>query len=177
MNILLTGGAGYIGSHAALSLLDDGHKVHIIDNLSTGNEMLIPRSAKFTNCNINDEKVHKVKRSDGRIQDCVLISNGAITTNSNNNELYILNSFCEYEDYEEGLELHPGCYSSLRKSVKLREFQEINGIKTEIKLPYFSEKDISEATPLNKELFYYYNKKLKEFQNKLKENYEYISFK
>ena len=57
MNILLTGGAGYIGSHAALSLLDDGHKVHIIDNLSTGNEMLIPRSAKFTNCNINNEEV------------------------------------------------------------------------------------------------------------------------
>ena len=57
MNILLTGGAGYIGSHAALSLLDDGHKVHIIDNLSTGNEMLIPKSAKFTNCNINNEEV------------------------------------------------------------------------------------------------------------------------
>ncbi len=57
MNILLTGGAGYIGSHAALSLLDGGHKVHIIDNLSTGNEMLIPKSAEFTNCNINDEKV------------------------------------------------------------------------------------------------------------------------
>ena len=57
MNILLTGGAGYIGSHAALSLLDDGHKVHIIDNLSTGNEMLIPKSAEFTNCNINNEEV------------------------------------------------------------------------------------------------------------------------
>ena len=57
MNILLTGGAGYIGSHAALSLLDNGHKVHIIDNLSTGNEMLIPKNAKFTNCNINNEKV------------------------------------------------------------------------------------------------------------------------
>jgi len=57
MNILLTGGAGYIGSHAALALLDDGHKVHIIDNLSTGNEKLIPNSAKFTNCNINNEEV------------------------------------------------------------------------------------------------------------------------
>ena len=57
MNILLTGGAGYIGSHAALSLLDSGHKVHIIDNLSTGNEMLIPKSAEFTNCNINNEEV------------------------------------------------------------------------------------------------------------------------
>ena len=55
MNVLLTGGAGYIGSHAALSLLDAGHDVHIIDNLSTGNETLIPKNAKFTNCNINDD--------------------------------------------------------------------------------------------------------------------------
>ncbi len=57
MNVLLTGGAGYIGSHAALSLLDSGHNVHIIDNLSTGNEKLIPKKAKFTNCNINEEKI------------------------------------------------------------------------------------------------------------------------
>ena len=57
MNVLLTGGAGYIGSHAVLSLLDSGHKVHIIDNLSTGHKELIPKNATFTNCNINDEKV------------------------------------------------------------------------------------------------------------------------
>ena len=57
MKVLLTGGAGYIGSHAALSLLDAGHDVHIIDNLSTGNETLIPKNAKFTNCNINDDMV------------------------------------------------------------------------------------------------------------------------
>tara|TARA_B100000886_G_C20398532_1_gene481544 strand:+ start:425 stop:1408 length:984 start_codon:yes stop_codon:yes gene_type:complete len=57
MNVLLTGGAGYIGSHAALSLLDSGHNVHIIDDLSTGNEMLIPKNAHFTNCNINNEKI------------------------------------------------------------------------------------------------------------------------
>ena len=57
MNVFLTGGAGYIGSHAALSLLDSGHDVHIVDDLSTGNEKLIPKNAEFTNCNINDEKV------------------------------------------------------------------------------------------------------------------------
>jgi len=57
MNFLLTGGAGYIGSHAALSLLDAGHNVHIIDDLSTGNESLIPKNAYFTNCNINDEEI------------------------------------------------------------------------------------------------------------------------
>ncbi len=56
MKILLTGGAGYIGSHAAIALLEDGHKVTVIDNLSTGNKKLIPPSANFVNCNINDVK-------------------------------------------------------------------------------------------------------------------------
>ena len=57
MNVLLTGGAGYIGSHVALSLLDLGHNVHIIDNLSTGSENLIPKNARFTKCNINDKNI------------------------------------------------------------------------------------------------------------------------
>ena len=47
MNVLLSGGAGYIGSHAALSLLDKGHSVHIVDNLSTGSKLLIPKNAKL----------------------------------------------------------------------------------------------------------------------------------
>ena len=54
MNTLLTGGAGYIGSNAALSLLDAGHEVTIIDDLSTGNKKLIPPKAAFIECNIND---------------------------------------------------------------------------------------------------------------------------
>lgn len=37
MNALVTGGAGYIGSHAALRLLEDGHAVTVIDNLVRGN--------------------------------------------------------------------------------------------------------------------------------------------
>ena len=36
MRVLLTGGAGYIGSHVALRLIEDGHHVVIYDNLSTG---------------------------------------------------------------------------------------------------------------------------------------------
>lgn len=57
MKILLTGGAGYIGSHASLALLDSGHEVTIIDNLSTGNKKLIPTGASFIECNINDVQI------------------------------------------------------------------------------------------------------------------------
>lgn len=57
MKILLTGGAGYIGSHVLLSILNDNHDVYVIDNLSTGNKNLIPKNIKFINCNINDEEI------------------------------------------------------------------------------------------------------------------------
>ena len=53
-NILLTGGAGYIGSHVANLLLDKGLNVSIIDNLITGNKKLIPSKANFYNCDIDD---------------------------------------------------------------------------------------------------------------------------
>ena len=36
MKILITGGAGFIGSHLASALLDEGHHVHLLDDLSTG---------------------------------------------------------------------------------------------------------------------------------------------
>lgn len=61
MNILLTGGAGYIGSHAILSILEDGHQVTVIDNLSTGSKELIPQNTKHINCNIEDnEKISEL---------------------------------------------------------------------------------------------------------------------
>ena len=57
MKVLLTGGAGYIGSHTALALLDAGHTVTIIDNLSTGNKKLIPSKAHFIEADIQNIKV------------------------------------------------------------------------------------------------------------------------
>ncbi len=57
MKILLTGGAGYIGSNVVLKLIDSGHKVHIVDNLSRGDNRLISKNAAFTNCNIQDTAI------------------------------------------------------------------------------------------------------------------------
>ena len=45
--ILLTGGAGYIGSHVSHLLIDQGHEVICIDSLITGNKKLLPKKAKL----------------------------------------------------------------------------------------------------------------------------------
>ena len=56
MKILLTGGAGYIGSHVSLELLDNNHEVTIIDNITTGSKNLIPSKDNFLKADIDDEK-------------------------------------------------------------------------------------------------------------------------
>lgn len=47
MRILLTGGAGFIGSHVADCLLERGHEVAIVDDLSSGKRENIPETAFF----------------------------------------------------------------------------------------------------------------------------------
>ena len=46
-NILITGGAGYVGSHIAEILVKNKKKFYIVDNLSTGFKRLINKKAKF----------------------------------------------------------------------------------------------------------------------------------
>ena len=60
MNVLITGGAGYIGSTVANLFLDKNHKVTIIDNLSTGKKKNIPKKSIFYNCDISNKK--KIKK-------------------------------------------------------------------------------------------------------------------
>ena len=57
MKILLTGGAGYIGSVVANYLLDKGNEVFILDNLSTGSKKLLPKKSKFVKTDISNLKV------------------------------------------------------------------------------------------------------------------------
>ncbi len=61
MNILVTGGAGYIGSKVALDLIERGHKVWIVDNLSKGKKKLIPKKSFFYKLDIaNVKKISKL---------------------------------------------------------------------------------------------------------------------
>ncbi|MBT5073880.1 MAG: UDP-glucose 4-epimerase GalE [Kordiimonadaceae bacterium] len=51
MNILVTGGCGYIGSHTVLALLEAGHKVTIIDNLCNSSREVLERIKNITGIN------------------------------------------------------------------------------------------------------------------------------
>ena len=55
-NILITGGAGYIGSHTAEILINNNKKVFIVDDLSTGYKKLILKKTKFYKTSILNKK-------------------------------------------------------------------------------------------------------------------------
>jgi UDP-glucose 4-epimerase len=55
MNILLTGGAGYIGSMATQLLLEAGHEVTVYDSLVTGHRQAVPAGAHFVQADLADE--------------------------------------------------------------------------------------------------------------------------
>lgn len=54
MNLVVTGGAGYIGSVVTSQLLDAGHQVTVVDDLSTGHRDAVPEGADFVQARIHD---------------------------------------------------------------------------------------------------------------------------
>lgn len=66
MNILLTGGTGYIGSHTAVVLVEAGHKVVLFDNLSNSRRDVVDRLEKITN--------QSIPFVDGDVRDTSLLS-------------------------------------------------------------------------------------------------------
>lgn len=66
MSVLVTGGAGYIGSHMVLALVDAGRKVAVLDDLSTGFRSSVPENVPFYEGCVGDENlVGRIIRDEG----------------------------------------------------------------------------------------------------------------
>ena len=64
MNILVTGGAGFIGSHMAKRHLADGHHVVIVDDLSAGRRERLPHSSRFVQADIAETDLEPLLREE-----------------------------------------------------------------------------------------------------------------
>ena len=94
MKILITGGAGYIGSTVAWMFVDKGHKVTIIDNLSRGNLSNLPKKCKFIKSDIANIKLLKKSLKDNFYD--VVLHFAAYTDNKESvskKKLYLNNNY------------------------------------------------------------------------------------
>jgi UDP-glucose 4-epimerase len=66
MNILVTGGAGYIGSGCAQLLLEAGHTVTVLDALVTGHRAAVPKEARFIPADLSDRETVRKTIRDGK---------------------------------------------------------------------------------------------------------------
>jgi UDP-glucose 4-epimerase len=64
MNILVTGGAGFIGSHMAKRHSDDGHRVVVVDDLSAGRREKVPEKARFVQADIAETDLEPLLREE-----------------------------------------------------------------------------------------------------------------
>lgn len=64
MKVLVTGGAGFIGSHIADGLVAAGHEVTVMDDLSSGKREQVPQAARFVHADIRSEAAAKLVREE-----------------------------------------------------------------------------------------------------------------
>ena len=91
-SIIVTGGAGYIGSKIVFDLIKNKKKVIVIDNLSTGYKRLVSRKAKFYKINFSSNKIRSIieKYNVDTIIHCAASTN--VTESNKNKKKYFLNN-------------------------------------------------------------------------------------
>ena len=96
MGVLVTGGAGFIGSHMVLELLDAGEDVVVLDNLSTGFRWAVPDGAKFVEGDIGDRDLVSRLFLSNSIDAIIHFAGSVVVPESVANPLgYYLNNTCK----------------------------------------------------------------------------------
>jgi len=85
--VLVTGGAGYIGSHAVLALRDAGYQVAVIDNLVTGFRWAVPEGVHFTQGDIADQPLVEALLRDQNIGAIMHFAGSVVVPESVSNPL------------------------------------------------------------------------------------------
>lgn len=85
--VLVTGGAGYIGSHAVLALLDAGRRVVVYDNLSTGFDWLVDSRATLVRGEIEDDSLVRATMRDHGVAAVMHFAGSIIVPESVSNPL------------------------------------------------------------------------------------------
>lgn len=87
MTVMVTGGAGYIGSHMVWELLDNGEEVVVVDNLVTGFEWAIPQGVTFVKANIGDQEAIETVIKDHGITAIIHFAGSVVVPESIQNPL------------------------------------------------------------------------------------------
>ncbi|MGH6824177.1 UDP-glucose 4-epimerase GalE [Methyloceanibacter sp.] len=96
MSVLVTGGAGYIGSHAVLELLDAGEEVIVLDNLSTGFRSAVPAAAQLVVGDVGDQGLVRQILSEAGVDAILHFAGSIIVPESVSDPLgYYLNNTCK----------------------------------------------------------------------------------
>ncbi|MET0248101.1 MAG: NAD-dependent epimerase/dehydratase family protein, partial [Sphingobium sp.] len=85
--VLVTGGAGYIGSHAVLALRDAGYQVAVIDSLVTGFRWAVPEGVDFTQGDIADQPLVEALLRDQKIGAIMHFAGSVVVPESVSNPL------------------------------------------------------------------------------------------
>jgi len=96
MGVLVTGGAGFIGSHMVLELLDAGEDVVVLDNLSTGFRWAVPGEANFVEGDVGDHDLVSRLFLSNSIDAIIHFAGSVVVPESVANPLgYYLNNTCK----------------------------------------------------------------------------------
>jgi UDP-glucose 4-epimerase len=96
MSVLVTGGAGFIGSHMVLELLDAGEDVLVIDNLSTGFRWAVAPEAKFIEGDVGDHNLVRRVLLRNKIDAIIHFAGSIVVPESVADPLgYYLNNTCK----------------------------------------------------------------------------------
>jgi UDP-glucose 4-epimerase len=82
MSVLVTGGAGYIGSHMTFALVDRGEQVVVLDNLSTGLRWLISDKATFVHGEAGDQELTRSLLREHKIESVIHFAGSIVVPES-----------------------------------------------------------------------------------------------